>query len=86
MPNHVCRNCGAEIPEARATCPVCGSSSQRTGSPAEWEPWAARRSAILAGLVLALLILGALVWRIADSRRTPLEPNAPILPIGGAER
>ncbi|HEV2149706.1 MAG TPA: zinc-ribbon domain-containing protein [Longimicrobiaceae bacterium] len=86
MQRIVCRNCGAEIPAARASCPACGASREHTGSPAGWEPPATRRVAFLAGILLALLILAALAWRLADSRRSPLEAPAPILPIGGGDR
>ena len=55
--------------------------ARRTGAGRRVAKWAV---GIIAAVLL--LIVGALVWRIADSRRTPLEANAPILPIGGADR
>jgi hypothetical protein len=46
-----------------------------------WKPPRARRAALIAGILIALLIVAALVWRIADSRRTPLEGDRQILPM-----
>ena len=83
MPSIACQNCGAEIDPDRDTCPACGARRPRAGGPEPWKPPAARRTALLAGIVIALLILAALVWRIADSRRSMLESPGPILPVEG---
>ncbi len=83
MPPIVCQNCGSEIEPSGDTCPVCGAQRHHTQSPAVWQPPAARRSALIAGILIALLIVAALVWRIADSRRSTLEDSGPILPRGG---
>jgi len=67
------------------SCPACSAPRpRRTGSPAVWEPASARRRASLAGLLIALVILGILVWRIADSRRSQEEPKGRVLPMFGA--
>lgn len=83
MPPIVCQNCGSEIEPSRASCPLCGAQRHHTQSPEVWKPPAARRGALVAGIVIALLIIAALVWRIADSRRSTLEDSAPIMPMGG---
>lgn len=49
-----------------------------------WEPTSVRRRASFAGLVIALVIIGILVWRIADSRRSQEEPTGRVLPLFGA--
>lgn len=85
MASIVCENCGAEIESSRTSCEVCGARRHRTASPEPWRAPRARRTALLAGIVLALLIVLALIWRIADSRRSQLEPPGRILPIGAAE-
>jgi uncharacterized paraquat-inducible protein A len=83
MPPIVCQNCGSEIEPSRTSCPRCGAQRHHTKSPEVWRPPAARRAAMLAGIFIALLIVAALVWRIADSRRSTLEDSGPILPMGG---
>ena len=83
MPPIECHNCGSEIEPSRASCPVCGAERHHAQSPEVWRPPAARRGALVAGILIALLILGALVWRVADSRRSTQESNAPIMPMGG---
>lgn len=83
MPPIVCQNCGSEIEPSRDSCPLCGAQRHHTGSPEVWRPPAARRAALIAGILIALLILATLVWRIADSRRSTTEDSGPILPMGG---
>lgn len=81
----VCERCGAEIPPGAGGCLVCRSRRRRPGSPQVWLPPRGRRVALVAGILIALLILAMLVWRIADSRRRPLEPVAPVLLVGAVE-
>src|SRR3712207_7107253 len=50
------------------SCPHCGAERPHAGSPQAWPAPRARRAALVIGILLALLILAALVWRIADSR------------------
>ena len=81
MPSITCQNCGAEIEPARTSCPLCGAQRPHANAPEVWRPPPARRAALIAGLLIALLILAALVWRVADSRRTPLEGSGQIFPM-----
>lgn len=79
----VCQNCGEKIDPSQASCPLCGAQRPHAGSPEVWRPPPARRAALVAGILIALLIVAALVWRIADSRRSTTEDAGPILPMGG---
>ncbi|MEW5931212.1 MAG: hypothetical protein AB1941_27425 [Gemmatimonadota bacterium] len=77
----VCQNCGEKIDPSQASCPLCGAQRPHAAAPEVWRPPASRRAALVAGILLALLIVAALVWRIADSRKTPLEGGGQILPM-----
>ena len=82
MPAIVCERCGAEIPPGARSCPACGTSRTRRASPQVWAPPGGRRVAFVIGVLIALLILAMLVWRVADSRRRPLDPAGPVVPVG----
>ena len=83
MPPIECHNCGSQIEPSSTSCPLCGAQRHHAQSPEVWRPPPARRFALVAGILIALLILAALVWRIADSRRSTQESSAPIMPMGG---
>lgn len=80
MEKPTCPTCGGELQHPRARCPDCGDRP-RTRSPYPWPAPAARRPAVFFGVLIMLVILAALVWTLADSRRTPLESPGPVLPV-----
>ncbi|HEX2092584.1 MAG TPA: hypothetical protein VHG28_09295 [Longimicrobiaceae bacterium] len=80
MATLVCPNCGTHFAPAEPKCPACGVRPHRPSSPAVWPPSPARRAALLFGLLIALLIVGALVWAILAGRRSLLESPSPIFP------
>jgi hypothetical protein len=49
-------------------------------APERWPTGSARRSAIAAGVLFALLILGVLIWKIA-STPPPRGPESQTIPV-----
>lgn len=80
MATVLCTRCGGKIPLTARSCPHCGARPHRTGTPQAWLPSPRRRFATLAGVVIALLIVAALVWALLVSRRSPLEEPPPVVP------
>lgn len=80
MASIVCPTCGERFSLSEPSCPVCGAAPRRSGSPELWPPAPARRVALAFGLLIALLIVGALVWMVLTGRRTILGPVPPVIP------
>ncbi|HEX2189663.1 MAG TPA: hypothetical protein VHG51_12230 [Longimicrobiaceae bacterium] len=80
MANPTCPTCGGELHHPSARCADCGDRP-RTRSPYPWQAEGARRSAVFFGILITLLILAALAWTLADSRRSPLDAPGPMVPV-----
>ncbi|MBV9772968.1 MAG: hypothetical protein JO040_03420 [Gemmatimonadetes bacterium] len=78
----VCLNCGGRISPGDRVCPHCGAPRHRTGSPEPWPPPGARRTAKLAGAIIALLIVAVIAWVIATWPRHSLTSHEPVVPNG----
>lgn len=84
MASTACLNCGGEISPGDRVCRHCGATRRRMDTPSLWAPQGRRRTAALAGAILALLIVGVLAWVIATWPRHAFFTHRPVVPSGGA--